>query len=133
MIRLVARLVLNILANAVGLIVASAMLDSFSIHGAAFVFAVLLFSLTTTVLGPLVTSIAIKNASFFMGGTALVTSFVGLFITNIFSHGISITGLSAWIMAPVIIWLFSLIANLLLPLVIFKKALATRKTKSTQD
>lgn len=127
MIRLVARLVLNILANAVGLIVASAMLDSFSIHGVAFVFAVLVFSLTTTVLGPLVTSIAIKNASFLIGGTALVTSFVGLFITNIFSHGISMTGLSAWILAPVIIWLFSLVANLFLPLVIFKKTLAVRK------
>lgn len=123
MLRLLAKLALNILANALGLLAAAILLDSFSIDGVSFVIAVLIFSLSTAILGPLILKIALTNASYLVGGIALVTTLVGLFITNLVSSGISISGLNTWFLATLIVWVFSIIGNLFLPLVIFKKIL----------
>ncbi len=127
MIRLLAQLVLAVLANTVGLLAASVLLDNFAINTASFVMAVLIFSLATVVLGPLILKIALTSASFMVGGIALVTTFAGLFITNLVSDGISISGLGTWIAATVIVWIFSIIGNLVLPLFLFKKTLEKAK------
>ena len=124
MIRLLARLTLSVLSNALGLFMASVFVDGFSIDGFSFVIAVAIFSLSTTVFGPLIMKIALKNASYLMGGIALVTTFVGLVITNILSSGISIDGVSAWIISTLIVWIFTVIGSVVLPLILFKKTLA---------
>lgn len=132
MIRLLARLIINILANAVGLLAAAAILDGFNVDGLSFAIAVLIFSLATTILGPLITKIALTNAPYLMGGIALVTTLVGLIITTVVSDGISVSGISTWLLATLIIWLFSIIGSLLLPLVIFKKTMEKHKEKTDQ-
>ena len=119
---MLAQLALSVLANAVGLIIAAAAID-----GVSFVIAVAIFSGVTALLGPFITSLALKNASFLMGGIALVTTLVGLIITNLLSDGISVDGVSTWIAATVIVWLFSVIASVVLPLFLFKKTLENRK------
>lgn len=126
MIRLLASLTLSILSNALGLLAAAILVDGFSIDGVSFVIAVLIFSLATTILGPLITKVALTSAPFLMGGIALVTTFVGLLITDLVSSGISINGVSTWLFATLIVWVFSLIGSVLLPLIIFKKALAKK-------
>jgi uncharacterized membrane protein YvlD (DUF360 family) len=123
MIVLFARLVLNVLSNALGLFAASLLLDGFTIDGVSFFVAVAIFSLSITVLGPLILKIALTNASYLVGGIALVTTFIGLVLTNVLSSGISITGVSTWFLATLIVWVFSIIGSLLLPLVLFKKTL----------
>ena len=60
------------------------------------------------------------------GGIALVTTFVGLLVTTWLTSGLQITGFSTWVLATLIVWVFGVIALLVLPLVIFKKALAAR-------
>lgn len=132
MLRLLARLTLNVLANAVGLLAASILIDGFSIDALSFVIAVIIFSLATTILGPLITKIALTSAPYLMGGIALVTTFVGLVITNLVSNGISINGISTWLFATLIVWLFSLLGNLLLPLVLFKQVLEDHKETEHQ-
>jgi uncharacterized membrane protein YvlD (DUF360 family) len=124
MIILIARLTLNVLANAVGLLAATFLVEGFSINGTSFVIAVAIFSLATTILGPLIVKIALSSAPYLMGGIALITTFVGLLITNFVSDGISISGLSSWALATFVVWVFSLIGSLLLPLVLFKKTLS---------
>lgn len=127
MIRLLAMLVLNLLANAAGLFIAALLLSGFSINGMAFVIAVCIFTAAEVVLDPLITKMAITNVPALRGGVALVTTLVGLILTTLISDGISINGLSTWVLATLIVWLFALIATLVLPLVIFKKTLAKRK------
>jgi putative membrane protein len=129
MIRLLARIAIILLANAVGLVMARMFVDGFSIDGIAFVTAVVVFTLATTVLGPLVAKIALTNAPYLMGGIALVTTFVGLVITNILSDGISISGVSAWIISTLVVWICSVIGSVVLPLVLLKKVLSADKTK----
>lgn len=130
MIRLIASLVLTLLANTIGLIIASVILSGFEINGVAFVAAVLIFTITEVVAGPLITKMAMQNVPSLLGGIALVTTLVGLIVTDIFSDGLTITGLNTWILATLIVWLCSLIANLILPLVIFKKALNKNKSQT---
>lgn len=127
MIRLLARITLSILSNAFGLFMASVFVDGFSIDGISFVIAVAIFSLATLILGPLIMKIALQNANYLMGGIALVTTFVGLVITDIVSDGISINGLSSWIIATLVVWVFSVIGSVLLPMILFKKTLAKDK------
>ena len=127
MIRLIARTCLSFLANVVGLLVATLVLDNFNINGISFIAAAVIFTLATVILGPLVTKIAFTNAPYLMGGIALVTILVGLVVTDIFSDGLSIEGFFTWFSATFIIWVFSLIANVLLPLVLFKKVLTEAK------
>lgn len=123
MIRFFAKLLISILSDAIGLLAAAIILDGFSIDGVAFVMAVLIFAVSTTVLGPFIAKLAIRNASYLMGGIALITVLVGLILTTIFSNGITINGLSTWILAMLIVWIFAIIGNVILPLLIFKKTL----------
>jgi len=58
---------------------------------------------------------------------ALVTTFVGLLVTDTLSDGLNISGISTWIIASLIVWLCSLVAGLILPLVLFKKAVEKRR------
>lgn len=127
MLRLLASLVVNLIANAVGLIVAAAVLSGFSINGVSFFVAVVIFTLVEGISGPLIAKIALKNAPSLLGGIALVTTFVGLLVTHIFNSGLTIKGLKTWLLATVIVWLCALIAQLILPLLIFKKILKKRK------
>lgn len=128
MVRLLASLMLNLLANAVGLIVASLILSGFSISGIAFVIAVGIFTIVEVIADPLITKIALTRVPALRGGVALITTFVGLLITSLVSDGIHISGVSTWVLATLIVWLFALIATLILPLIIFKKALNKSKT-----
>ena len=130
MIALILRFILSLFANAIGLIAAALIVPGFSINGLAFVTAVLIFSIATTILGPFITKVALTSASFLMGGTALVTTFVGLLLAYLLTDGITVEGLTTWIFATLVIWIFAIIGNIVLPLFLFKKWLGNKKEPS---
>jgi len=123
MIRLVISAVVSLLANAIGLLAAAWLLDDFEINGASFAIAVIIFTAATVILGPLVVKIAMTSAPYLMGGIALVTTLVGLILTDLLSDGFSIDGVATWIGATGIIWFFSMIASLVLPWILLKTGL----------
>jgi putative membrane protein len=126
MIRLLLRTVLALLGNALGLWIASLVLDDMSISGAAFVVAVVIFTLLTIVLQPLITKIAMQNAPALQGSSALVTTLLALVITDLVSDGLSISGLTTWVLATIIVWLATMLAAVLLPMFLFKELLENR-------
>ncbi len=123
MIQLVIRAIVAVVANAIGLLAASALLDDFEVNGASFAIAVIIFSAATVVLGPLVVKIALTSAPYLMGGIALVTTLLGLIITNLLSDGFTITGVTTWVLATLIVWIFSVISSLLVPWILVKSAI----------
>jgi len=127
MIRLLIRIGLSLLGNALGLWVASLVLDDMSVSGTAFVIAVVIFTVLTAVIQPLVTKAARDKAPALQGASALVTTFIALLITELISDGLSIDGLSTWIFATVIVWFFTMIAAWLLPMFFLKEAADDRK------
>ena len=123
MLRFFAQTAMSLLANALALLAASIFLSGFTINGLAFVVAVCIFTASTVILEPLITKIARQNAPYLLGGIALVTTFVGLLVTTLVTDGLSITGISTWVMATLIIWLATVVASLVLPLFLFKDVL----------
>jgi len=119
LIRFLLSIIAYLIANAVGLLIAAVLLPGFVINPLSFVVAVAIFSLVQTILGPLITKISFKSFPQLMGGIALVTIFVGLFVTEIFIDGMQIGGIANWLAATLLVWLGSLIASILLPLYVF--------------
>jgi hypothetical protein len=52
----------------------------------------------------------------------LVTTFAGLFLTSILLDDMQMGGISNWLAAALLVWLGALIAGVVLPLFLFKKA-----------
>jgi hypothetical protein len=52
---------------------------------------------------------------------------VSLYVTSVLTNHLVITGLSTWVLATLIVWVFGVIAMLLLPMVIFKETLAAAR------
>ena len=128
MLRLIASTVLELLANAIGLLVAYLILQpAFTIDAVSFVIVVAIFTAVRFILAPLIFKLSMRYARVLTGGISLVTIFVSLLVTTFLSSGLVITGVSTWILATLIIWVFGVVAMLLLPLVIFKKTLAAAR------
>ena len=128
MTRMLARAVLSLLANAVGLLLAMLLLTGFSIDLTAFLTAVVLFTLAAVIAEPLLTKISKENLPALSGGVALVTTFVGLFLTSSFLAGMNTGGLVNLFLATFIVWLGALIAGILLSKFLLAKYLQKKTT-----
>lgn len=59
-----------------------------------------------------------------------MTTFIVLILTTLFTGGVTIDSVAAWVLAPLVIWLVSVLAGIVLPLVLFKKVLGGAKEKA---
>ena len=120
MIRFLARTVLMLLANAVGLLIAALLLPGFTVNFIGFVTSVVFFTTVELLFEPFIMKMAIRYLPAIRGGIALVTTFVGLLLTSMFTAGLEISGVTTWVLAPLIIWVSVLLAGIVLPLMLFK-------------
>ena len=133
MLRFLAITVLTLLGNALGLIIASWILDGFNLTVVGFTWSVIFFTIAQLILTPFVLSMSLRYLPALRGGIALVTTFVVLWLTTLFTSGVEINGLATWILAPLIIWLVTVLAGVVLPLFIFKKTLSKVKDNKAID
>ncbi|MGI1661195.1 phage holin family protein [Palleronia sp. KMU-117] len=106
---------LYLAANAVGLLIAKLVIPGFQIDFLSFLLVVVVFSVILAVLTPLIRKFSEKKATPLMGGIALVSIAVCLFLTNLIMAGMDMGGVTNWIAASVLVWLGSVIATLALP------------------
>lgn len=123
MIRFLARMSLILLANAAGIIIATVVLPGFTINAIGFITSVVSFTTVELLFERFVAKVALRYVPALRGGIALVTTFVGLLLTNIWTSGLEIQGVSTWLLAPMIIWLTVVIMGTVLPMVLFKDIL----------
>jgi hypothetical protein len=129
MMRLIASIVLELLANAIGLFLAYLVLHpAMQITATGFITVVVIFSAARFILAPLMMKLSMHYARVLIGGISLVVIFVSLLVTSLISSNLVITGATTWILATLIVWVFGVAAMLLLPLVIFKKTLAAARS-----
>ncbi len=124
-IRLIVRTAIALAGNAVGLIVASLLFDDFEIDVTGFIVSLIIFTVVVALMTPFLASTFRRNqsASAALGGVALISTFVALLITEVFTDGLSISGIGTWIGATVVVWLGSLLAVFILPYLGLKKYL----------
>lgn len=121
MMRLLLTTLATIIANAVGLLLAVMLLTGFTIDAVSFVVVLLVFTGVMILAGPLTTKIAITSVPQLRGSVALVTVFIGLKVTEWLMPGFDMGGLSNWLAATLLVWLGSLVAEILLPIYVFKQ------------
>ena len=129
MIRLLISAVLYLAANAIGLLVANALLDDVSIEAAAFVIAVVIFTVVEVVIQPLITQIAMRHSRALLGSSALIATLIGLVVTTLVTDGMSIDGAVTWVLATVIVWAAALVAGLILPAIFVKTAVTNARQR----
>ena len=127
MIRLLVRLLIAFVSNAVGLIVAAAVLDGMSLNVTGFLVAVAVFTVVFALLQPFLFSVLRRSPGPVLGGVALIATLASLIITEILTDGLSIRGVGTWAGATVIVWLGSVLAAFILPYLGLKKYLDERR------
>ena len=128
MIKFIARAVLVLLANATGIILATVLLSGFSIYLSGFITSVVFFTIFELLFEPFIVKMAVRYLPALRGGIALVTTFVGLLLTSLFTSGLEIQGLSTWLLASLIIWITVVIMGVVLPMFLFRNILQTAKS-----
>jgi uncharacterized membrane protein YvlD (DUF360 family) len=122
-IRLIVRTLVAVAANAIGLLVAAAVLDGFHLNASGFVLAVIIFTVVFALMQPFLISQMRGRAGRALGGVALIATFLALLITDLISDGLNIEGVGTWIAATVIVWLAAVLAAFILPFLGLKKFL----------
>jgi uncharacterized membrane protein YvlD (DUF360 family) len=126
-IRLVVRTLVALAGNAVGLIVAAALLDGIDIDVTSFLVAVVIFTVVFALMQPFLFAQFRRSNSAALGGVSLIATFVALLVTDLVSDGFSISGVGTWVAATVIVWVVSLLAVFILPFLGLKKYMENRR------
>ncbi|MBO9473726.1 phage holin family protein [Shimia sp. R10_1] len=118
----------HLIANAIGLVLASLLLPGFSIGLLGGVIVVLVFTVVSVVLLPIIRKVSEKKIPELLGGISLVVTFAGLLITELLVSDFAIGGVANLLAATLIVWLGALVAGVLLPKYLFP-SLAQPKPK----
>ncbi|GAA1689902.1 hypothetical protein GCM10009808_03580 [Microbacterium sediminicola] len=133
MILFLIRTFIFVASAAFGLIVADLILPGFVIQWDqwwGFLLCVVIFAILQSVLAPWIESVARRNAPALLGGIGIISTLISLLVVIILPIGglrIETPVLLTWILAPVIIWLVTALATLLLPLVLIRDAVRDAK------
>lgn len=120
MIRLLIRAAINLVSAAIGLLVANAVLDDLEVTASGFILTVVIFALAQAILAPFILVVVKRNAEAFLGGVGIVSTLVALWVASLFGDALTISGLSTWLVAAVIVWLAAALASFLLPFILLK-------------
>jgi hypothetical protein len=126
-IRFLLRTLIALVANAIGLIAAAIVLDDVHLDAGSFVVAVVIFTAVFVLLQPFLAVQLRRMGPGMLGTVSLIATLVSLIVTDLFTDGLSISGVLTWILAALIVWLVALVATLLLPFLGLKKYLDERR------
>jgi uncharacterized membrane protein YvlD (DUF360 family) len=127
MIRFLVRTLVLLLANAIGLLVATLVLDGMDVTASAFIIDVVIFTVVVGLMTPFMANQFRRRQSAALGGVALIATLIALIVTDLVSDGFTIDGIGTWLAATVIVWAASLIAAWILPLLGLKKFMEERR------
>ncbi|CCH77569.1 conserved membrane hypothetical protein [Nostocoides japonicum T1-X7] len=114
MIRFLTHTVVNIITSAIALLVAAWLVDGVTLRAGGFVVAVLVFVVANAILAPFVFNMARQYASAVLGGIGLVSTLLALFVATLFSGGLSISGVTAWVVTPLLVWIITALGGWIL-------------------
>ncbi|WP_292814695.1 phage holin family protein, partial [Microbacterium sp.] len=131
------RTLVFVLSAALGLVAADLLLPGFQIVWAdwwGFVIAVVIFAILQSVLAPWIATMARRYAPALLGGIGIVSTLVALLVVVLLPiGGLRITDALSWVLAPVIVWLVTALATVLLPLIFLKRRVDERKDARRAD
>lgn len=107
------RLAASLLGIALGIIVSAGLLDDFEVTTAGVFWATILFWIVHIIVQFLALRILIREPSIALAGLlALASTILALIVVNLIVDGISISGAGTYVLATLIIWLCTAIADI---------------------
>ena len=119
-----------IVSAALGLWITSLVVDDFHVQGEGFLVAVLIFAVLQSILTPWLAVMARRHANALIGGIGLVSTFVALWLTTLFTDALTIDTAQAWLLGTFIVWVVTMLGALLLPLVLLRNHRQERKAQA---
>jgi len=129
MIRFLVRAAIFLASSAIGLVVAVAVLDGMTIDATSFITVVVIFAVLQSVLAPFFAKTTSRNAPALLGATGLISTFVALLVAELISDGFTITGADTWLFATLIVWITTMLATLLLPIILVKMGIENARER----
>ncbi|WOQ70965.1 hypothetical protein RYJ27_08255 [Microbacterium limosum] len=122
-----------LLSAALGLVVADLLLPGFMIvwnDWWGFVLAIVVFAVLQSVLSPWIATMARRYAPALLGGIGIISTLVALLVVVLLPiGGLRITDAISWVLAPVVVWVITALATVLLPLLFFAKRVDDRRDR----
>lgn len=119
--RFLTSLVIYLVTAALALWLTSVIIDGFDVTLQGLIIAAVIFAVLQAILAPFIFNMARKYASFLLGGVGLVSTFLALLITSLVTDSLEISGISAWVIGTLIVWLITAIGGWVLGLIFLKK------------
>ena len=129
MIRFLVRTAIFFVSTAVGLLIAKLVLDDMSIDATAFLVVIVVVALLQALLAPIMAKMTERNAPALLGAAGLLSTFIALVVANVVVDGLTITGVTTWILATLIVWLGTMIAAFLLPVILVKAGVSSARQR----
>lgn len=121
MVRILVRAAVFLGSAALGLLVASLLIDGVSVTASGFVITAVIYAVVQSIISPFLYKVAMANARAFLGGIGLVAAFVALLVASLAGSSLTISGgVGTWVLASLVVWLVTAVATLLLPLALVK-------------
>ena len=105
---------------ALGLWIASLIVDDFSVSAEGFLVAVVVFAALQSILTPWFVVMTRKYANALTGAVGLVSTVVSLWIATLINNSITIETGTAWVFGSLTVWLVTMLATLVLPLIFLR-------------
>jgi len=127
MIRMLIQFGINLASAAIGLLVASWMLEDFHLQLSGFLTAVAVLTIAQSVLAPFVFTMAKRYATAMLGGIGIISTLLALWLASLVPGGIAVTSFTTWFLAALIVWVCMALGGwLLLGYVLKRRAAAKR-------
>jgi len=131
MVMFLLRALVFLASAALGLLVADLVVSGFRIDWAdwwGFVACIVIFAVLQSVLSPWIAKVARRYAPALLGGIGIISTLVALLIVVLLPvGGLRITGGLAWILAPVVVWVVTAVATVLLPMLFIRRKVDERR------
>jgi len=105
---------------ALGLWIASLIVDDFSVSAVGVLVAVVVFAALQSILTPWFVVMTRKYANALTGAVGLVSTVVSLWIATLINNSITIKTGTAWVFGSLTVWLVTMLATLVLPLIFLR-------------
>lgn len=112
---------------AIALFIASVTVSGVVVQASGFIVAVLVFAAAQAILAPFVFNMARKYASPVLGGIGIVSTLLALWVATLFPGGLEINGVTAWVIASLLVWVITALGVWFLGWLVIKKWWTTRE------
>lgn len=114
MIRFLLNLAIQLVVAVLALLVAGWLIAGVHLEPAGFIVGVVVFTAAQAILGPFIYAMARKYASAILGGIGIVSTLLALWVATLFPGGLRIEGVTAWVVAPLVVWVITALGTWLL-------------------